>query len=70
MRKITEINDGWFFTKKEQNKFPFERGDEWERLSLPHTWNSEDGQDGGADYYRGTGYYFKDIYIPEIKKCE
>ena len=24
-----------------------------EAVSLPHTWNAQDGQDGGADYWRG-----------------
>ena len=26
-------------------------------VSLPHTWNARDGQDGGNDYYRGTCVY-------------
>lgn len=26
-------------------------------MALPHTWNALDGQDGGADYWRGTGLY-------------
>ncbi len=28
-------------------------------MNLPHTWNALDGQDGGGDYYRGTGCYSK-----------
>ena len=24
-------------------------------VALPHTWNAFDGQDGGADYWRGLG---------------
>lgn len=27
----------------------------WEKVTLPHTWNAFDGQDGGGDYRRGTG---------------
>ena len=30
-------------------------------MTLPHTWNGIDGQDGGNDYHRGTGYYAKSI---------
>lgn len=35
----------------------------WENISLPHTWNARDGQDGGNDYYRGTGWYRKKLTI-------
>ena len=29
----------------------------WETVSLPHTWNAQDGQDGGNDYDRGAYTY-------------
>ena len=32
-------------------------GENFAKISLPHTWNDLDGQDGGSDYYRGTGTY-------------
>ena len=32
-------------------------------VALPHTWNALDGQDGGADYWRGIGVYT--IELPE-----
>ena len=38
----------------------------WEMLDLPHTWNGEDGQDGGNDYYRGTCYYAKSLKASEL----
>lgn len=38
-----------YFTKNE------EQG--WEKVTLPHTWNVLDGQDGGADYDRGAYRY-------------
>ncbi|MGI5990393.1 MAG: glycoside hydrolase family 2 protein [Lachnospiraceae bacterium] len=47
-RTRTALNDGWIFTDKNGVKHP---------VSLPHTWNGEDGQDGGDDYYRGTCRY-------------
>lgn len=43
MRTITLWNDGWLFTGKGETA----------PVTLPHTWNAEDGQDGGNDYYRG-----------------
>ena len=29
----------------------------WSSVTLPHTWNAMDGQDGGNNYYRGIGWY-------------
>ena len=31
---------------------------------LPHTWNALDGQDGGADYWRGIGVYTMELPEP------
>src|SRR6266849_10511056 len=36
----------------------------WTAVSLPHTWNNLDGQDGGNDYYRGIGWYRKHYTVP------
>ena len=33
-------------------------------VALPHTWNAFDGQDGGADYWRGIGTYEIDLPNP------
>ncbi|PZX12372.1 beta-galactosidase/beta-glucuronidase [Palleronia aestuarii] len=30
---------------------------EWTAVTLPHTWNAQDGSDGGDNYYRGDGWY-------------
>jgi beta-galactosidase len=43
----------------------FEDGD-WQRVTLPHTWNNLDGQDGGNDYYRGVGWYRR--HLPADKQ--
>src|ERR1035437_1614734 len=29
----------------------------WSVVNLPHTWNNLDGQESGANYYRGIGWY-------------
>jgi beta-galactosidase len=29
----------------------------WPAIALPHTWNAQDGQDGGGNYFRGDGWY-------------
>ena len=44
MSKAILLNTGWTFTKEGHD----------EPVTLPHTWNAVDGQDGGNDYWRGT----------------
>ncbi len=36
-------------------------------VSLPHTWNAVDGQDGGNDYHRGTCWYVTKFQKPELE---
>ena len=37
-----------------------------EAITLPHTWNAVDGQDGGNDYYRVTCWYTLALAKPTI----
>jgi len=60
MRQIINLNRKWAFSK-EATAVPTEVSDRWNFVNLPHTWNAIDGQDGNADYYRGTAYYAKSI---------
>jgi len=39
-------------------------GEAFASVALPHTWNALDGQDGGADYWRGIGTYKIDLPNP------
>ena len=39
-------------------------GEAFAPVALPHTWNALDGQDGGADYWRGIGTYQIDLPNP------
>ena len=75
MRNIVNVNGEWIFTKeKVENLAKLPEG---EHISLPHSWNAIDGQDGGNDYFRGMGYYARalskaalpvaDEYYLEIK---
>ena len=58
MRQILNFNQAWSFSK-EATGIPTQIEASWESVTLPHTWNATDGQDGGNDYYRGKGYYAK-----------
>lgn len=66
-------NDAWLFTKdatkvsEEHSAFNLSA---WEWVTLPHTWNAKDGQDGGNDYYRGTCFYTKKLALKECQGAE
>jgi len=56
--KTILLDKNWTFIKENHS----------EVISLPHTWNALDGQDGGNDYYRGTCTYtcmFPQPKLPE-----
>jgi len=36
----------------------------WVDVTLPHTWNALDGEDGGSNYYRGIGWYRRHLTAP------
>ena len=38
--------------------------DAFTQVALPHTWNAQDGQDGGNDFWRGIGCYQIDLPDP------
>ena len=64
----TNWNQGWHFTKDSIAVSPDSSVQEqgsWSEVTLPHTWNGRDGQDGGNDYHRGTCYYVKNLKKPE-----
>lgn len=47
-RQYLGLNDQWTFSKTEQN---------WQNVTLPHTWNATDVMDDEPGYYRGIGWY-------------
>jgi beta-galactosidase len=59
------LNENWKFNKGNIPKASSIKFDDlnWETVSLPHTWNNMDGQDGG-DYYRGPAWYRNSFSIP------
>ena len=69
MRTITNINRKWAFTKQ-TTEIPCEIDPKWDFVSLPHSWNALDGQDGGNDYYRGTAIYAKELDKEDLPEAE
>ena len=57
MRQIQTINQNWLFTMPAKKT---------KSVSVPHTWNNRDGQDGGDDYWRGTCTYEKQFPAPKL----
>jgi beta-galactosidase len=58
-RTDTLLNEGWRFAREEKTNGQEIAADDsaWTAVTLPHTWNALDGQDGGNDYHRGPGWY-------------
>ena len=59
------IDDGWRFVRQDVPRAQTLSFDDskWQKISLPHTWNALDGQDGGNNYYRGPGWYRRRVSI-------
>ena len=60
MRNTVLWNDNWIFEKEDTET----------AVTLPHTWNAIDGQDGGNDYWRGTCWYRKHFPRPALTPGE
>ena len=73
-RETQDLASGWRFIR--QDVGPSSPTDGWAPVTLPHSWNAFDGQDGptpGAtarpeerqsDYFRGAGWYERSLPIP------
>lgn len=68
MRNIVNINHKWAFRKGAAlpETFPAD----WDIVNLPHSWNNIDGQDGGNDYWRGTGVYVQKLLRADLPEAE
>ena len=66
MRESQSLNQNWKFARTAE--IPAELPEGWESVSLPHTYNAADGQDGGNDYYRGPAVYVRTLRTPEDSK--
>ena len=66
MRNIININKNWLFVKNTTDVAAREGA----AVDLPHSWNAEDGFDGGNDYFRGSCLYVKTIKRSELPAAD
>ena len=67
VRHIETINDAWHFYKgKIKNPFSDDASQSWEKVTLPHSWNTQDILDDEDGYYRGESWYKKTMKIPQV----
>ena len=69
MRNIVKFNESWAFLKG-ASEVPTSMPEDTEIISLPHTWNAIDGQDGGNDYFRGTCCYIKGVSKSDLPEAD
>ena len=67
MRQNVNFCTGWQFIRADGD-YAAHSVDvaDWQAVTLPHTWNAEDGQ-ATASYYRGAGWYRKVFEAPELQ---
>ena len=69
MRTIFSLNSTWSFSKNVMQP-PAALPAAWESVTLPHTWNAIDGQDGGNDYFRGSCCYCRSLRKSELPEAD
>ena len=66
MRNVLNLNENWLFAKNTTDI----ACREGVSVNLPHSWNSEDGYDGGNDYFRGSCLYVKTLNKAELPEAD
>ncbi|UOQ97013.1 malectin domain-containing carbohydrate-binding protein [Hymenobacter sp. 5317J-9] len=61
-RVTQSLNADWRFCKGTAQVPPASA--EWQKVSVPHTWNAADVLDDAPGYYRGVGWYRKTLHVP------
>jgi beta-galactosidase len=74
-REDTVLDSGWKFAKGDADlsSQPIIRaelvGANWQTVSIPHCWGWQELQDGATNYYRGPGWYRRELDVtPEQGK--
>ncbi len=69
MRELFNLNANWAFAK-DISQSPESIDTAWEIVNVPHSWNAIDGQDGGADYFRGSCCYAKELKRADLPAAD
>lgn len=64
-RPQLSLNDAWKFRLGDTSNAAELTGNPlgWMSVTLPHTWNAQDGADGGNNYQRGSGTYVRPFTV-------
>ena len=64
-RQVEPLEGAWHFLRDDvpAASAPDFDDSSWPTVTLPHTWNGVDGEAGG-DYYRGPGWYRRELLLP------
>lgn len=69
-RTVYSINEMWRFSRidnSQAHQKTFNDSD-WDLVAIPHTWNNLDAVDETPGYYRGVGWYRRNLFIgPEAE---
>lgn len=67
---MRDLNPGWKFHAGDQPHAAEIGFDDsgWQTVDLPHTWNAADGQDGGDNYRRGSGWYRRTVRLSQAAR--
>jgi beta-galactosidase len=68
IRISDDISTGWQFLRQDAagaESPDYEAVSGWQNVDLPHTWNTKDTFDDVPGYYRGIGWYRKQLAVPE-----
>lgn len=76
-REDTLIDSGWKFAKGDaeisagailiSRQEPLGTNSNWQDISIPHCWGWQELQDGKTNYYRGAGYYLRELDVTPQK---
>ena len=66
MRTVIKLNESWLFVKNTTDVTLCEG----QQVTIPHTWNAEDGYDGGNDYFRGPCLYNKPVKKADLPAAD
>jgi beta-galactosidase len=60
-----DLDGAWKFYPGEDARGPDVGYDDsgWQAVTVPHTWNAFDGEDGGNNYRRGPGWYRRHLQL-------